>query len=107
VTPPLERGAVVWLLVEAPDVAHPQVVLEVGDVDALVCGVTSNVGRAKEPGNVLLDEGEGGLPRQSVIVAAQAQRVLLSRLGARLGRLDERRLVELEAGLRFVAALRR
>jgi mRNA interferase MazF len=33
-----------------------------------VCALTSNVTRASLPGNILLEAGEGSLPRQSVEV---------------------------------------
>ena len=51
------------------DHAHPHVVVQVNEQNAvIVCALTSNLKRAKEPGNVLLDEGEANLPKQSVIV---------------------------------------
>lgn len=102
----IERGDVVWLAVDAPDISHPHVVIEVNASTALVAMVTSNLQRAKAPGNVLLEAGEGGLPKQSVIVA-HATAVPLAQLGVRLGALSSERLKELEAGLRFVESLRR
>lgn len=102
----IQRGDVVWLTVDAPDISHPHVVIAVNESTALVAMVTSNLQRAKAPGNVLLEAGEGGLPKQSVIVA-HALTVPLARLGARLGALSARRLTELEAGLRFVESLQR
>ncbi len=37
----------------------------------VVCALTSNLRRARVPGNVLLDEGEAGLPERSVVVVSQ------------------------------------
>lgn len=37
----------------------------------LACALTTNLRRAKAPGNVLLNEGETELPKQSVIVVSQ------------------------------------
>ena len=37
----------------------------------LACALTTNLRRAKAPGNVLLDENEAGLPKQSVVVVSQ------------------------------------
>ena len=51
----------------------------------IVCALTSNLERAKEPGNVLLSVGEGNLPKQSVIVVSQVSCVDKSKLGERLG----------------------
>ena len=51
---------------------HPHVVVEVNaQSTVMVCALTSNLKRAKEPGNVLLDEGEANLPKRSVVVASQ------------------------------------
>lgn len=102
----MNRGDVVWLVVDAPDLSHPHVVLELNESSAVVAMITSNLQRAKAPGNVLLEAGEGGLPKQSVIVA-HSMTVPRARLGARVGALSPQRLVELEAGLRFVDSLRR
>ena len=52
----------------------------------VVCALTSNLRRARVPGNVLLDEGEGGLPERSVVVVSQLFTVdkedLLDKIGA-------------------------
>lgn len=101
----IHRGDVVWLAADAPSISHPHVVLAVNESTALVAMVTSNLQRAKGPGNVLLEAGEGGLPKQSVIIA-HALEVPLARLGARVGAISAQRLTELEAGLRFVESLR-
>lgn len=37
----------------------------------VVCALTTNLRRARIPGNVLLDEGEADLPEQSVVVVSQ------------------------------------
>jgi mRNA interferase MazF len=63
--------------------------------------LTSNLHRANEPGNVLLDEGEGNLPAQSVVVVSQIASVDKVRLGERIGSLSEERVGQILAGLRF------
>ena len=63
--------------------------------------MTSNLHRANEPGNVLLDEGEGNLPAQSVVVVSQIASVDKVRLGERIGSLSEERVGQILAGLRF------
>jgi mRNA interferase MazF len=70
----------------------------------IVCALTSNLHRAAEPGNVLLDPGEGGLPRQSVVVVSQIAAVDKARLGERIGALSEARVEQILAGLRFQQA---
>jgi mRNA interferase MazF len=67
----------------------------------VVCALTSNLHRAKEPGNVLLEVGEGNLPKQSVVVASQVSSVDKDRLGERIGSLSDERVEQIIAGLRF------
>ena len=59
---------------------HPHVVVQ-GDVlnhsritTVVVCSLSSNLKRASEPGVVLLDAGEGGLERQSVVISVVLNR---------------------------------
>jgi len=67
----------------------------------IVCALSSNLHLANEPGNVLLDPGEGGLPKQSVVVVSQISSVDRARLGARIGALSEARVEQILSGLRF------
>lgn len=108
----IDRGDLFWI---APDDArapalsypHPHVVVQ-DDVfnharvtTVVVCALTTNLHRASEPGNVLLDPGEGDLPRQSVVVVSQVSSVDKTRLGERIGALSEARVEQILAGLRF------
>jgi len=68
----------------------------------VVCALTSNLHRAKEPGNVLLEVGEGNLPDQSVVVVSQISSVDRARLGAWIGSLSDARVEQILAGLRFL-----
>jgi mRNA interferase MazF len=70
----------------------------------IVCALTSNLHRAKEPGNVLLEVGEGNLPKQSVVVVSQVSSVDKARLGERIGSLSDARVEQILAGLRFLQA---
>jgi mRNA interferase MazF len=67
----------------------------------VVCALTSNLHRANEPGNVLLEVGEGNLPKQSVVVVSQVSSVAKARLGERIGSLSDVRVDQILAGLRF------
>jgi len=108
----IDRGDVYWIAPDdsrgpAPSYAHPHVVVQ-DDVfnhsrvtTVIVCALTSNLHRAKEPGNVLLERGEGNLPEQSVVVVSQVSSVDKARLGERIGSLSEARVDEIVAGLRF------
>jgi mRNA interferase MazF len=66
-----------------------------------VCVLTSNLHRASEPGNVLLDVGEANLPEQSVVVVSQISSVDKARLGERIGTRSDARVEQTLAGLRF------
>ncbi|MEY2933959.1 MAG: hypothetical protein RL033_4708 [Pseudomonadota bacterium] len=112
VAPLIQRGEVYWLAPDdsrgtAPEYAHPHVVVQ-EDVfnrsritTVIVCALTSNLHRASEPGNVLLDPGEGELLKQSVVVVSQISSIEKSRLGPRIGRLSLERVEQIIAGLRF------
>src|SRR5688572_25574956 len=73
----VRQGDVVWVSPDrsngmASDHMHPYVVISDGSLETVVlCGLTSNLKRAKEPGHVLLEEGEANLPRQSVVVVSR------------------------------------
>ncbi len=108
----INRGDVFWIAPDesrgpVPDYSHPHVVVQ-DDVfnhsrvtTVIVCALTTNLHRATEPGNVLLEPGEGDLPRQSVVVVSQIASVDKSRLGERVGTLSSERVEQILAGLRF------
>ena len=109
----IHRGDIFWIAPDdsrgpAPSYSHPHVVVQ-EDVfhhsritTVVVCALTTNLAKAKEPGNVLLEPGEGGLPKQSAVIASQISSVEKTRLGERIGALSEARVEEILAGLRFV-----
>jgi len=85
------------------DYTHPHVVVQINEQNAVtVCALTSNLKRAKEPGNVLLDESESNLSKQSVIVVSQVSTVDKSQLGEYIGTLTEQRIQQVLAGMRFL-----
>jgi mRNA interferase MazF len=112
---PINRGDVFWVGADdsrEPDASysHPHVVVQ-DDLfnhsritTVVVCALTSNLQRANEPGNVLLGEGEGNLPKQSVVVVSQICSVDKVRLGERIGSLSDTRVEQILAGLRFQQA---
>ena len=74
----IRQGQVYWLdfgpaTGRAPAERHPCVVVQ-NDIfnrsaiaTSVVCLITSNLSRAKAPGNVLLKKGEANLPKASVV----------------------------------------
>ena len=104
----IRQGDVFWITpnetngVES-DHPHPHVVIQVNAQNKVtVCALTTNLKRAKDPGNVLLDEGEAELPKQSVIVASQVSVVEATQLGEFIGTLTEQRIQQILAGIRFL-----
>jgi len=90
----------------ASDHSHPHVVIQQETADSVVvCALTSNLKRAKEPGNVLLEEGESNLPRQSVIVVSQVSVVDKTQLGEHIGTLTEVRIDQVQASMRFLQTI--
>lgn len=108
----IHRGDLFWIEPDpsrgsVPGHAHPHVVVQ-DDVfnhsritSVVVCALTSNLKRANEPGNVLLDVGEGNLARQSVVVVSQVTAVDKEKLGAHIGALSRERVEQILAGMRF------
>lgn len=111
---PIRCGDLYWLDQDDgravnPPYSHPHVVTAVHESDRAgvasveACILTTNLAAAAEPGNILLDQGEGGLPRQSVIVVSRASTVPVERLRSLIGSLSEERVLQIRAGIKFLA----
>jgi mRNA interferase MazF len=104
----VRQGDVFWISPNeenkiASDHTHPHVVVQSDSPNALlVCALTTNLKRAKAPGNVLLEEGEANLPKQSVVVVSQVSTVDKIQLGEFIGTLSKARIRQVLAGMRFL-----
>ena len=78
----IRQGDIFWVDLgepggSEPGFRHPYVVLQNNVFNAsrvntvVLCALTTNVKRAKAPGNVLLRKGEGDLPKDSVVNITQ------------------------------------
>jgi mRNA interferase MazF len=92
-----------------PPIAHPYVVVQDNVLNhsrlstVVACALTSNIRRASEtPGNVLLEAGEGNLPRQSVVEVSKVSSFEKAQLGEYIGMLGESRVAQVLAGMRFL-----
>lgn len=106
----IRQGDVYWVDLgtpsgSGPGLLHPHVVVQ-NDVfnrsrlaTVVVCALTSNLDRGAAPGNVLLDEGEAGLPKPSVVNVSQVFTVDKADLADKIGTLSPSRLREVLAGL--------
>lgn len=111
----ISQGELFWLATaeeggSLPAVPHPYVVVQDDALNhsrlttVVVCALTSNLKRATEPGNVLLDQDEGSLPKPSVVVVSQVSSVERAQLGERIGALSRQRVEQILAGMRFQQA---
>ena len=89
----IRRGDIFWIEPDEqrgsiPGYVHPHVVLQ-DDLfnrsrieTVIVCALSSNLKRANEPGNLLLEAGEGNLEKQSVVIVSQLASVRKDQLGS-------------------------
>ena len=109
----IDQGDLYWInlgepLGSEPGYRHPHVVIQNNVFNrsrintVVVCMLTSNLRRAKAPGNVLLEEGEGNLPKQSVVNVSQIFTVDKEDLDEKIGYLSRRRVREIMAGVMLV-----
>ncbi len=68
----------------------------------VACAITENLRRESAPGNVLLNRGEGNLPRQSVVNISQVITLDKQVLSERIGTLSSRRIQEVISGLQLL-----
>lgn len=109
----IQQGELYWVPFDEtrasePGYPHPQVVLQPNVFNhsrlktVIVCALTTNLKRAKDPGNVLLPAGEANLPKASVVVVSQVSTVEKTQLGAYLGTLSPERVAQILAGMQFL-----
>jgi mRNA interferase MazF len=109
----IAQGDVFWLDTGAPrgsgpGFRRPHVVVQNNVFNAsrinttVLCAITSNLTRAKAPGNLLLRKGEANLPRPSVVNVSQVVTVDKAVLMEKIGTLSRQRVGEIVAGLRLV-----
>lgn len=106
----MRQGDLFWVEFDdpvgsGPGYKHPHVVIQNNVFNAsrinttVVCALTTNLKRAAAPGNVLLDAGEGNLPKQSVVVVSQLFAVDKTELGEYIGTLSGKRVRQILEGI--------
>lgn len=112
----MERGEIWWASLPAPvgsgpGYRRPVLVVQADDFSAsriqtvVVAAITSNLGLAEAPGNVLCPRKETRLSRNSVVNVSQIITLDKNLLTERVGALSPKFLRKVEAGLRLVLAL--
>ena len=106
----INQGEIYWVELDEPTgsepgYSHPHIVVQNNVFNAskintvIVCALTSNIKRAQAPGNVLLEQGEGDLPKQSVVLVSQIFTVDKSQLGEFIGKVSENRVRQILEGI--------
>ena len=109
----INQGDIYWIDLgepsgSAPGYLHPHVVIQNNVFNlsrintVVVCALTSNLQRAESPGNVLLNEGEANLPKQSVVLVSQIFTVDKSDLGEYIGTLSNKRVRQILDGVKLI-----
>ncbi|MEC4813449.1 MAG: type II toxin-antitoxin system PemK/MazF family toxin [Scytonema sp. PMC 1069.18] len=109
----IHQGDVYWIdlgqpIGSEPAYIHPYVVIQNDLLNrsqirtVIVCALTTNLRRAKAPGNVLLEVGEADLPGQSVVNVSQVFTVDKALLTEKIGSLSRQRIQQILAGLALV-----
>lgn len=109
----IHQGDVYWIdlgqpIGSEPAYIHPYVVIQNDMLNrsqirtVIVCALTTNLRRAKAPGNVLLEVGEAELPEQSVVNVSQIFTVDKTLLTEKIGCLTRQRVQQILVGLALV-----
>jgi mRNA interferase MazF len=109
----IQQGDVYWITLaepsgSSPGYRHPHVVVQnnvfnESRIDTtVVCTLTSNLKRASAPGNVLLDTGEAGLSKPSVVLVSQLFTVDKSDLSEHSGTVSKKRVRQILDGIRLL-----
>jgi mRNA interferase MazF len=109
----IKQGEIYWVdLAEPkgsePGYRHPHIVIQNNLFNTsrinttVVCSLTSNLVRAKAPGNVLLNKGEASLPPKSIVNISQIFTVNKSDLVERIGQVSEKRIMEILDGIKLI-----
>jgi len=109
----INQGDIFWVQLgrpsgSEPGYKHPHVVIQNNLFNhsrintVAVCALTSNLERAKAPGNVLLSRSEGNLPKRSVANISQIVTVDKSDLVEKIGTLSHQRILEILDGIHLL-----
>ncbi|CAG0977353.1 type II toxin-antitoxin system PemK/MazF family toxin [Geobacter sp.] len=109
----INQGDIYWIELDEPDGSepgyrHPHVIVQNNLFNrsqiktVVVCPLTSNLKRADAPGNVLLEQDEANLAKQSVVNVSQIFTVDKTQLDEYIGALPPKRIREILDGINLV-----
>jgi mRNA interferase MazF len=113
----IKQGEIYWVDLSEPKGSepgyrHPHIVIQnnlfnTSQINTVVvCSLTSNLNRAKAPGNVLLNKGEANLPQKSVVNISQIFTVNKRDLVEIIGQVSKNRMTEILDGLKLLTETR-
>ena len=109
----IRQGEIYWVDLgeprgSEPSYRHPHIVVQNNLFNAskintvVVCALTSNLKRAKAPGNILLEKGEANLLKKSVVNISQIYTVNKSDLIEKIGRVSGKRVQRILDGINLL-----
>ena len=109
----IKQGDIFWVELGEPSGSepayrHPHLVIQNNVFNSsrintvVVCSLTSNLRRAKSPGNVLLEKDEANLPKQSVVNVTQIFTMDKRDLTEKIGSLSHERLAKVLEGIELL-----
>lgn len=109
----IRQGEIYWVDLgeqrgSEPSYRHPHIVVQNNLFNAskintvVVCALTSNLKRAKSPGNVLLEKGEANLLKKSVVNISQIYAVNKSDLIEKIGQVSGKRVQQILDGINLL-----
>lgn len=109
----INQGDIYWVdfgepIGSGPAYRHPHIVIQNNVFNrsrintVVLCALTSNVKRAKAPGNVLLEKVEANLPKKSVVNVSQIFTVDKRFLDEYIGTVSKARMRDILAGVKLV-----
>ena len=109
----IKQGDIFWVDLgipggSEPGYRHPHVVIQnnvfnESKINTVVaCAITSNIKRAKAPGNILLKKGEGGLKKDSVVNISQIITIDKSDIEEKIGSLPVSKVKQIIEGVKLL-----
>ncbi|OGR01727.1 MAG: PemK family transcriptional regulator [Deltaproteobacteria bacterium RIFOXYD12_FULL_55_16] len=109
----IKQGEIYWVDLgepsgSEPGYRHPHIVIQNNIFNSsnintvVVCSLTTNLTRAKAPGNVALAKGEASLPEKSVVNISQIYTVNKNDLTEKIGQVSKIKMAEILEGLKLL-----
>jgi mRNA interferase MazF len=106
----INQGDIFWVDLGEPSGSepayrHPHLVIQNNVFNksrintVVVCSLTSNLQRAKSPGNVSLEKGEANLPKESVVNITQIFTVGKLDLTEKIGSISNKKMIQVLEGI--------